>query len=152
MSLVSVLMQKSPDWLICKELKLLYASNRLAEAVDLRDLHEHMALTKLEKFVLKRAFKQLRKEKAREKLKEWIVRYAMTGQDLRIEEELARQERQEKLIHPSRPTFTMPPPMVDLYKCDTLKRYPAPNETIIEELKRTLEEQRALKEKHEQNK
>lgn len=113
---MSVLMQKSPDWVICKELKLLYANNRLAEAVELRDLHEHMALTKLEKLVLKRAFKQLRHEKARERLKEWMVKYAMTGQDVRIEEEIARQERitisAQGVIgtnHPPRPRMRMNP-------------------------------------------
>ncbi len=142
MSLVSVLMQKLPDRLICKELKLLYASNRLAEAVELRDLHEHMALTKLEKFILNRAFKQLRKEKAREKLKEWMVKYAMTGQDMRVEEELARQEREtRKSTTNPYPHFTLPPSPFIPYKRQ---------DTIIEELKRTLEQQRqAEKEKHE---
>lgn len=144
---MSVLMQKSPDWFICKELKLIYASNRLAEAVELRDLHEHMAHTKLEKLVLKRAFKQLRKEKARERLKEWMVKYAMTGQDLRVEEELARQERE---MRTQRPTFTVPPPTTDVYKYNTLNRYSAPSDTVIEELKRTLEAQRGLlKEKND---
>ena len=66
--------------MICRELKLLYANNRLIEAFDGRDI-TLMALTKLEKFVLKRAFKELRRKYERERLKEWAVAYAITGKD-----------------------------------------------------------------------
>jgi hypothetical protein len=114
MSIVSALMEHAPDRFICKELKLLYASNRMIEAFDgmdggLNDTRA-MALTKLEKFVLKRAFKELRRKNARERLKEWMVHYAVTGQDKREVEAAAIREGQRRdRMRMNSPTFTLPP-------------------------------------------
>ena len=80
MKIASLLFKYAPNRMICRELKLLYANNRLIEAFDGRDI-TLMALTKLEKFVLKRAFKELRRKYERERLKEWAVAYAITGKD-----------------------------------------------------------------------
>ena len=80
MKLHKLLLTKAPDWVVCGEIKLLYANNRLLEAFEYKSLNV-MALTKLEKFVLKRAFAELRKTRERARLKEWALKYAMTGKE-----------------------------------------------------------------------
>jgi hypothetical protein len=76
-----------PDGVLCRELKLLYVSGRLFEALEGRDL-DKMPLTKIEKMFLKWAIKQWvksEKEKlyveGRKELKHWATKYAITGQD-----------------------------------------------------------------------
>lgn len=80
MKLNDFLLKYAPNWAICREIKLLHANNRLIEAFLLKN-PSTMALTKLEKFVIKRAFKELRRKKERELLKQWAVKYALTGTD-----------------------------------------------------------------------
>jgi hypothetical protein len=41
---------------------------------------DDMGLTRYEKLVLKRAFKEIRQKRQREKMKEWALKYALTGQ------------------------------------------------------------------------
>ena len=81
MVMISDLLFKcSPNWLICREIKLLYTNNRIAEAFDMRTTDD-MGLTRYEKFVLKRAFKEIRQKRRREQMKEWALKYALTGQE-----------------------------------------------------------------------
>jgi len=75
-----LLFKCSPNWLICREIKLLYTNNRIAEAFDMRTTDD-MGLTRYEKFVLKRAFKEIRQKRRREQMKEWALKYALTGQE-----------------------------------------------------------------------
>jgi hypothetical protein len=42
---------------------------------------DDMGLTRYEKLVLKRAFKEIRQKHRREKMKEWALKYALTGQE-----------------------------------------------------------------------
>jgi hypothetical protein len=42
---------------------------------------DDMGLTRYEKLVLKRAFKEIRQKRQREKMKEWALKYALTGQE-----------------------------------------------------------------------
>lgn len=78
MKIAALLFKYAPNQMICRELKLLYANNRLIEAFEGKNI-TLMALTKVEKFVLKRAFEELRRKHERERLKEWAVTYAITG-------------------------------------------------------------------------
>lgn len=81
MVMISDLLFKcSPNWLICREIKLLYTNNRIVEAFDMRTMDD-MGLTRYEKLVLKRAFKEIRQKHRREKMKEWALKYALTGQE-----------------------------------------------------------------------
>lgn len=81
MVMISDLLFKcSPNWLICREIKLLYTNNRIAEAFDMRTTDD-MGLTRYEKLVLKRAFKEIRQKRRREQMKEWALKYALTGQE-----------------------------------------------------------------------
>lgn len=76
-----------PDGVLCRELKLLYVSGRLFEALEGRDL-DKMPLTKIEKMFLRWAIKQWKKSEEeklyaekRTELKHWATKYAITGQD-----------------------------------------------------------------------
>jgi hypothetical protein len=42
---------------------------------------DDMGLTRYEKLVLKRAFKEIKQKRQREKMKEWALKYALTGQE-----------------------------------------------------------------------
>lgn len=82
MGIALKILKSAPSWAVCDPIKLLAINNRLSEAMD--TLHfDDMALTKLEKFLMRRAFAEIRKAKRREELKEWALHYALTGEDTR---------------------------------------------------------------------
>lgn len=84
MGIALKILKSAPSWAVCDPIKLLAINNRLSEAMD--TLHfDDMALTKIEKFLLRRAFTDIRKAKRREALKEWALHYALTGEDNRRE-------------------------------------------------------------------
>lgn len=73
-----------PNPLICREVKLLYRSNRLIEffawngAPTYRE-HRTMALTKFERMFVSWAIKHHHKTIERERLKQEMIEYAITG-------------------------------------------------------------------------
>ena len=92
-----------PDGVLCRELKLLYVSGRLFEALEGRDISK-MPLTKIEKMFLRWAIKQWKKsEKAkqyvqdREAMKLWATKVAITGEDYGVHPKF-----------PTSPTFSIP--------------------------------------------
>lgn len=82
MGIALKIIKSAPSWAVCDPIKLLAINNRLSEAMDTL-YFDDMALTKIEKFLLRRAFNELRKAKRREELKAWALHYAMTGEDTR---------------------------------------------------------------------
>lgn len=92
-----------PDGVLCRELKLLYVSGRLFEALENRDI-DKMPLTKIEKMFLKWAMNQWKKSEhakqfvqQRETMKLWATKLAITGAD-----------NEREVIYPTHPTFTIP--------------------------------------------
>jgi hypothetical protein len=92
-----------PDGVLCRELKLLYMSGRLFEALESRDINK-MALTKIEKMFLKWAMKQWKKSESakqyaqdREAMKLWATKLAITGAD-----------NEREAVFPTYPTFSIP--------------------------------------------
>jgi len=92
-----------PDGVLCRELKLLYISGRLFEALESRDINK-MPLTKIEKMFLKWAMKQWKKSESakqyvqdREAMKLWATKLAITGAD-----------NEREAVFPAYPTFSIP--------------------------------------------
>jgi len=99
-----------PDGVICRELKLLYVSGRLFEALEGRDLNK-MALTKIEKMFLRWAIKQWKKSEEeklyaekRTELKHWATKYAITGED----PDWVVARAKEAWLRAPNPTFSIP--------------------------------------------
>lgn len=78
------LLRLVPNRIICRELKLLYKSNRLVEFFE-SNIYTHsgkknsMALNKFERMFVSWAVKQHHKTTERERLKQEMIEYAITG-------------------------------------------------------------------------